>query len=344
MVKAIIKEIELRCSYLGQEEVNTIYFGGGTPSLLTKSEIQSIIKKIQDEFNVSLQPEITLEANPEDITSNYLNDITSLGINRISLGVQSFNEENLKLMNRAHNAAQSVESIKLIKASEINNFTVDFIYAIPSKNHDTWKKDLELLMKMDIPHVSCYSLTIEEKTVFGKWQKKGDFIAASEDFDTEQYEMLIETMFTNGYEQYEISNFCKNGYRSKHNSNYWNQVKYLGVGPGAHSFDGNSRQANYKNNGLYLKAINDNVIAGEIEILDSKTKINEWILTKLRTYDGLDLEQLILTLNYDLLVEQSEVIYKLIEQNAMILENNVLKLTKKGKLVADWIAGELFLD
>ncbi|RYZ89566.1 MAG: radical SAM family heme chaperone HemW, partial [Moraxellaceae bacterium] len=236
MVQAIAKEIELQKEYLKGQEVSTIYFGGGTPSLLLEEELHLLLNSLHRNFSIAQNPEITLEANPDDINPASLKNMAAAGINRLSIGIQSFHEPHLQLMNRAHNATEAANCVKLAQNAGFQNISIDLIYGVPAPDHDIWMRDLQKAFSLQVQHISSYALTIEPKTAFGRWAATGKFTGGTEDFVAEQFEILLEQMQANGFEQYEISNFCRPGFYSRHNSNYWRGVPYLGLGPSAHSF------------------------------------------------------------------------------------------------------------
>ena len=342
MVEAIALELKLNSTYLDGSTIETIYFGGGTPSVLQEFQLDAIIQAIQEHFPVSDDLEMTIETNPDDISESYLQALKRVGFNRTSLGIQSFHEPHLQLLNRSHNAEQARQALSLI-SEYFDNYTADLIYGIPAADHHIWHTDIEMMLQFAPTHLSCYSLTIEEKTVFGNWVNKGKFVEASEDFTAEQLEYLMDKLISSGYEHYEISNFCKPGYASRHNSNYWEGVPYLGVGPGAHSFNGRSRQYNISNNALYLKTIQKQKIPATIETLTIEDQINERIMTGLRTAKGLDVKQLQECFQYDLIKDQNDAIEKFMAEGILNLEDGRLRLTTKGKFLADRITEELFL-
>ncbi len=343
MVAAICSEIKLQKEYLKNEKIDSIYFGGGTPSLLDESQINSIIKSIHQHYSINDKAEITLEANPDDISQQKLEMFRNSGINRISLGIQSFNSDILKWMNRAHHSKQAVESLQLIKDSKFDNYSVDLIYGVPISTHEQWHKDLLQLISYHPPHISSYCLTIEPSTVFGKWQKQGKLSEASEDYSADQFNELVEVLIINGYQHYEISNFALPGKESKHNSSYWQQKKYLGIGPGAHSYNGNSRQYNIANNSKYLKAIKSGVGLFEKETLSLSDQINEYLMTSLRTSAGCSLAYLSNQYHYDLMKSRKATIEQWKAQELCVLIDNQLILTQKGMLLADKLASDLFL-
>ncbi|WP_375579923.1 radical SAM family heme chaperone HemW [Marivirga tractuosa] len=343
MVEAICKEIELQQNYLEGEIVNSIYFGGGTPSVLEESHLKSILNKLKQHNVIASDAEITFEANPDDITAEKLQMLFQNGINRLSVGIQSFDEEILKWMNRAHNSKEAFQCLEWIKESEFNNFSLDLIYGIPIATHEIWEKDLKTLVDFQPPHISSYCLTIEPDTVFGRWQQKGKLTEASEDYASEQFLYLAEYLQKSAYEHYEVSNFAKDGFYSKHNSSYWQQKPYLGIGPSAHSYDGKNRQFNISNNAKYLKAIQKNEIPAEMDLLTTEDRINEYLMTSLRTSMGCDLQYLKNELNYDLIKNAKPLIEQWKSSGLCILAGHHLKLTLKGRLLADKLASDLFL-
>lgn len=343
-IQAIARELELRRDYLQNQEVKTIYFGGGTPSLLTQAELQLLLQTIKDSFIVSEDAEITLEANPDDLKPEKLQELRAAGINRLSIGLQSFHEPHLRLMNRAHNATESLQCVKDAQAAGFDNITVDLIYGIPAPDHSIWLNDLETLFSLNVQHVSCYALTIEPDTALGRWSKKGKFKPSEDDFTAQQFELLLEQMRRNGFVQYEISNFCQPGFESRHNSNYWRGVHYLGVGPSAHSFNGHSRQYNVANNRKYTAAISESIIPAEIEELTLADQANDYLLTTLRTTWGCDLALLRDKYAYDVQASHGVYLQELQQKDLARIADNVLYLTDKGKLLADQITLDLMLE
>lgn len=343
MVEAIIKEIELQQDYLEGEVIESIYFGGGTPSVMNQNQLHSILNTLRKYHTISSEVEITFEANPDDITPEKLSILFQNGINRLSVGIQSFSEEILKWMNRAHNSKEAFQCLDWIKESEINNFSLDLIYGIPISTHETWEKDLRTLVEFEPPHISSYCLTIEPNTVFGRWQQKGKLNEASEDYASEQFYHLAEYLRSSGYEHYEVSNFGKKGFHSKHNSSYWQQKPYLGLGPSAHSYNGVNRQFNISNNSKYLKALQKNEIPAELDLLTNEDRINEYLMTSLRTSTGCNLQYLKNELGYDLMKNAKAQIEQWQKSELCIFEGDYLKLTLKGRLLADKLASDLFL-
>ena len=343
MIAALLKEIDIQRNYLGNETIETIYFGGGTPSLLTISELKSILDHLKNSFAISPNTEITLEANPDDVSEQIAKEWNQSGINRLSLGIQSFFEEDLKWMNRAHNAEQAMSSLRLA-TRYFNNITIDLIYGTPSLTDEKWRQNVEQVLSFDIPHISNYALTVEPKTPLQKMIREGKAENISPDKQSEQFLLLMQWLEEAGYEHYEISNFAKPGFRSKHNSSYWQGKKYLGIGPSAHSFDGESRQWNIANNNIYINSLKTNILSFEKEGLTEKQKMNEYIMTSLRTKEGLDLSALERNFKKEKREEVLIAAKKYIQTGKLILsDSSHLVLTKEGKLFADGIASDLFM-
>ncbi len=342
MVDAIIKEIQLSTSIETQEQVSTLYFGGGTPSILTTEELKRIINTVKERFILTGGAEITIEANPDDINQRSLKEWTSLGINRLSIGIQSFVEEELKWMNRVHTASESLTCINLVRDAGIDNFSVDLIYGSPVLNDDDWQRNMETITGKNIPHISCYALTVEPRTALDKMIN----LHRKEPIDPEKqarhFFQLVAHMEQAGYEHYEISNFAKPGYRSRHNSSYWSGETYYGFGPAAHSFNGSKRKWNLANNALYIQSLEKGIIPFEEETLTETQRLNEYIMTALRTMEGLDLTLVNSRFGQakgNTLLTGS---YKYAETGKLTLLNNRLILTSEGKLFADGIAADLF--
>jgi oxygen-independent coproporphyrinogen-3 oxidase len=346
-VEALVKEMALRQTYLPDPSapLETIYFGGGTPSLLTAEELGQIFSAIQANFQVAPHAEITLEANPDDLTAEKLAVLAASPVNRLSIGLQSFHEPHLRLMNRAHSALESGQAVRQAQAAGFENISVDLIYGVPAVGHAIWEEDLAQLFALNVPHVSAYALTIEPDTAFGRRLKKGTFVAPPEEFVAQQFEILLAQLRAHGYEQYEISNFCQPGRESRHNSNYWRGVPYLGLGPSAHSFDGRSRQYAVANNPQYVAAVLERgEVPATTEHLSPLDQANEYLLTTLRTSRGCDLRYLRDALGLNLLADRAEYLNSLLAQDMATLDNDVLRLTDAGKLLADHITLELFAD
>jgi oxygen-independent coproporphyrinogen III oxidase len=343
LINSINKEIILSKDFIRDTKIETIYIGGGTPSLLSVEELQSIFNTIQQKFEITTNAEITLEANPDDINKILLEQWKTVGINRLSVGLQSFNEAELKWMNRAHNAAQSLQCLDAIAAAGFTNYSVDLIYGSPLQTDEDLKNNFAIVAQKNIPHISCYALTVENGTVLNKLIKEKKSPNVNTDKQAEQFQFLLEMMEANGYEQYEISNFSKKGFRSKHNSSYWQSKPYFGFGPSAHSFDGiKKRRWNVSNNSLYIQSLEKNIIPYEEEILTDNDLVNEYVMTSLRTIEGINLE--IVTEKFG--IENKERILlgaeKYLKQGKMVYQNAALQLTKEGKFFADGIAGDLF--
>lgn len=341
MIQAILTELELRKDYISSNDVATIYFGGGTPSLLKKEELRRIIAKINQKYRLKDVLEISLEANPDDITEENLNVWKNLGINRLSIGLQSFKESDLKWMNRAHTVEESNQCISLAQKAGFNNLTVDLMYGLPDLTMTEWKAHIQKLIDLDIAHISAYCLTVEKNTVLDNWVNKGKIKPPVEDVQSEQFLMLLTMLEENGFEQYEISNFCKEGAESIHNSNYWKGEHYVGIGPSAHSFNGTSRSWNVSNNSKYIKAIQSGEKFSEVERLSSVDQFNEYLLTGLRTKYGVELKRL--EQFHPTSIEFKTKLNSFIDKDWCLLQNQLLTLTKEGKLMADYIASELFI-
>ena len=338
---ALLNEIDLQKNYLNSETVHTIYFGGGTPSLLEANECNAILQKLKESFSMDSEVEVTLEANPDDITVDKLIAWQNSGINRLSIGVQSFFDEDLSWMNRAHTAKQSISSLELAK-NYFNNITIDLIYGTPTLNDKKWKENINKAIELTIPHLSCYALTVEPKTALQKLIADKKFIDVNPSDQARQFLLLMEWMETSGYEHYEISNFALSGKRSKHNSSYWQGTPYLGLGPSAHSYNNSSRQWNIANNALYIQSLKKNELNVELEILTPTQVQNEYIMTSLRTMEGLDNNYI---RNHFGLQEEHRIekaAQHFIQQQLLEKKENSFILTKKGKLFADGIAADLF--
>jgi oxygen-independent coproporphyrinogen-3 oxidase len=346
LVEAIGQELALRKDYLGPDAVlDTIYFGGGTPSLLTAAELDFILEEIHRHFQVAEGAEITLEANPDDLTALKVRELAASPINRLSIGLQSFHEPHLRLMNRAHSAVESETAVRLAQDAGFENISVDLIYGVPAPDHSIWEQDMARAFALQVPHLSCYALTIEPGTVFGHQLKKGTFKAPPDEFVAQQFELLLTQMRTHGYQQYEISNFCQPGRESRHNSAYWRGVPYLGLGPSAHSFNGSSRQYTVANNPQYVAAVLERQqVPATVEILSPTNRANEYLMTSLRTAQGCDLRHLREHLGVDLLGTHAAYLQQLQATGQATIRQEVLQLTDQGKLLADQITLELFQE
>jgi len=341
MVLAIANELKLRKREFENETIETIYFGGGTPSVLELDEINFLIRTVYENYSVSETPEITLEANPDDLTEELIIELSQTNVNRLSIGIQSFFEDDLKLMNRAHNSAEAKKCLE-IATKYFDNISLDLIYGIPGMSSDIWKKNIEIAMSFGIPHISSYALTVEPKTALYKLIQTGKIGEPNDDVAQEHFSILVEQLETNGFIHYELSNFGKENYFSKNNSSYWLGKKYIGIGPSAHSYNGISRSWNVSNNSLYIKALQNNQLPNEVEILSITDRYNEYVMTGLRTIWGVSLEKIKTEFGImyaDYLMNQVE---KFLNDDLVYIENNILKPTKKGKFLTDGIASDLF--
>lgn len=339
MIATIGKEIELRKEELKHVKIASIYFGGGTPSILNAQELNALLQKIHFNFNVDASAEITLEANPDDITVQQLTVWKNVGINRLSIGLQSFKSSDLKWMNRAHTVDDALSCVQLAKKFDFNEISVDLIYGLPDLTYSEWQNHIERVIEMDVQHISAYCLTVEEKTVLSKLVKAKNIIPAGEDAQSDQFLLLSEQLKKAGFLHYEISNFSKPGHEAVHNSNYWKGISYMGVGPSAHSFNGNYRRWNISNNSQYLKKFESNTYF-EFEVLTKNDQWNEIIMTGLRTSLGVSIDQLssIIPLDDDF----QQTLHTLEMEGLVELNNSQLHLTEKGRLQADYIASEFF--
>ncbi len=341
LVTALVMELQLRKNEL-KTPIETIYFGGGTPSLLTIDEIQLLLKTITNNYIVVENPEITLEANPDDLSEEKIIDLSKTPINRLSIGVQSFFEDDLQLMNRAHNA-QEVEKCLTIATPYFDNITIDLIYGIPNMSNQKWEANIDKALAFGINHVSSYALTVEPKTAYANFIKKGELDAPKDEVSQQHFEILVQKLKEHNFVHYELSNFGKSNYFSKHNTSYWLGKHYLGIGPSAHSFNGTTRSWNISNNAQYIKVINSKTLPLTTEILSENDQFNEYIMTGLRTMFGVSLEKVEKDFGVkfkDYLMQSAA---KFIAQNLLIIENNILKTTPKGKFLCDGIAADLFL-
>ena len=341
MVLAIANELKLRKSEFENETIETIYFGGGTPSVLELDEINFLINAVYENYSVSETPEITLEANPDDLIEERIIELSQTKINRLSIGIQSFFEDDLRLMNRAHNSAEAKKCLE-IATQYFDNISLDLIYGIPGMSNDIWKKNIEIALSFGIPHISSYALTVEPKTALHKLIQTGKIGKPNDDVAQEHFSILVEQLEANGFIHYELSNFGKDNYFSKNNSSYWLGKKYLGIGPSAHSYDGISRSWNVSNNSLYIKALQENQLPNEVEILSITDRYNEYIMTGLRTIWGVSLDRIekdFGSIYSDYLMKQ---VQKFLNDDLVFIAENVLKPTKKGKFLTDGIASDLF--
>ncbi len=343
-MEAMLQEIVLRASYLEDKKVDSIYFGGGTPSILQAKEIDRLIGHVAKYFEISSGAEITLEANPDDLDKKKVQDLRNTEINRFSIGIQSFFEEDLIWMNRAHNAEEAKSSIMRVQDAGFENITCDLIYGFPLLTNLKWKSNMKQLIELEVPHISSYSMTVEKKTALAHMINKGSTPALNEEQSAEQMLMLIETLLSSGYEHYEISNFAKPDSYARHNSNYWKGKPYLGIGPSAHSFNGTSRSWNIANNALYIKGILAKELPLETEQLSKNDRFNEYVMTSLRTKWGIDQEYVKKEFGDDYLNSIKSNIEEYIHDRFVgISEDGKIILNPSGKLIADQIASELFI-
>ncbi len=342
MIAALQKELILRKDEFKDEIVETIYFGGGTPSVLSSEEINSIIDEVYANYQVVADPEITLEANPDDLSKEKIVQLADSRINRLSIGIQSFFEEDLKMMNRAHTSIEATESLSLA-TRHFDNISIDLIYGIPGMSNERWEENIEKALSFSIPHISSYALTVEPKTALANFIKKGIIKNVDDAVAQEHFNILLDKMEEAGFESYEISNFGKPGYFSKNNTAYWQQKKYIGIGPSAHSFDGVKRGWNINSNPKYIKSISNNELPSEIEVLSKTDKYNEYVMTGLRTIWGVSLSRIENEFGqkyHIYLLEQAD---KYINEQLLYIDDDILLATKKGRFLADGIASHLFM-
>lgn len=341
LVKMIEKELVLRKNEIS-EPIETIYFGGGTPSLLNQSELDFIFNSIYKNFNVNSDSEITIETNPDDLTHSKIKEFKSFPINRFSIGIQSFFDEDLKLMNRAHNADEAIKSVKIAQDNGFENITIDLIYGGQTTSDEMWKTNLETALGLNVPHISSYALTVEPKTALDHQIEKGKIAYIDDTKQEQHFRMLCETLAANNFIQYEISNFGKEGFFSQHNSNYWKGKPYLGIGPSAHSFDGKNRNWNIANNSIYIKNLKQNKIPNEVELLSENERFNEIMMIGLRTIYGIDLIKIQQDFPQEFHTDLLNEIQHYLKEELIQQHENILTLTDKGKFLADGIASSLF--
>lgn len=344
MLAAIKKEIFLRKDELKNKTLQSLYFGGGTPSILSGDEIKALIDGVLQYFDFAKDIEITLEANPDDLNNQFLKALSNSPVNRLSIGTQSFFDEDLKLMNRAHNASEAEGSIKRAQDFGFENLSIDLIYGSPSSGFETWKENLNKTIALQVPHISSYALTVEPKTALNDWIQKGKVSNPREEEQNKEFYYLSDFLKDNGFEHYEISNFAKPGFYSKHNSAYWKYKEYLGIGPSAHSYDGNEiRSWNVANNSQYIKKISSNLLAKETEVLSQEDQFNEMMMIGLRTIWGVDLSQLKSKFSEKILEHFQKETQSKIEEGILMVENDHLKIPEKHWFMADGIASDLFI-
>lgn len=342
MVSALAQEIQLRNSESDDEVIETIYFGGGTPSVLSSEAINFLIETVFENYKVAENPEITIEANPDDLSEERIIALSNSKINRLSIGIQSFFEDDLQMMNRAHNSFEAKKSLAFA-TQYFDNISVDLIYGIPGMSNEKWQQNIEAALSFGIPHISSYALTVEPKTALKKLIQTGKIAEPQDDVAQQHFQILVETLEKNGFIHYELSNFGKENYFSKNNSAYWLGKKYIGIGPSAHSYNGISRSWNVSNNSIYLKSLAENMLPNESEILSLTDRYNEYIMTGLRTIWGVSLERIESEFGarfLDYLMQQSK---KFMDDGLLSVEDKILKTTPRGKFLADGIASDLFL-
>jgi oxygen-independent coproporphyrinogen III oxidase len=342
VMESILKEISLQKNYLGNEIIETIYLGGGTPSVLNSDELNEIFGTIYRYFKISDNVEITMEVNPDDLQPEYLKRLyRESPVKRLSIGIQSFRDEDLKKMNRRHTAQEAITAVRNSQAAGFSNINIDLIYGIPGLTMDGWKKNLEQALNMDIQHISAYHLTFEPKTVFWRYLSQGKIKPVKESLSIKQFEWLIQETAAHGFIHYEISNFAREGYLSKHNTNYWKQKKYLGIGPSAHSYNLTSRQWNIANNSKYTESLKNNLIPFEIEELGPETKYNDYLLTSLRTMWGADINHINKSIGEKYANHFLQHSVKFIDNGDMVRNGDTFILSLKGKFLSDYIISEL---
>lgn len=345
MVQMLVREMALRADYLPARQLSTIYFGGGTPSLLTPGQMADLFSAIDDHFTIAPDAEITLEANPDDLTPEKLNHLRDSPINRLSIGIQSFSETDLRFMNRAHTAQEALSVVSQARRAGFEQLTIDLIYGSPTTTDEVWLQNLDIAFALDIPHMSCYGLTVEARTALDHFIRTGKSVPVDDEQAARQYNLLVEQMVIHGYEQYEISNFARNGQYARHNTAYWQGIPYLGIGPSAHSFDGQSRQWNVAHNARYIQELQASEetypdCLFEREELDATTRYNEYIMTGLRTVWGVCTDQMEET--YRPYFEREA--QKHLHAGLMVKDGRRYYLSKAGKLLADRLAMDLFAD
>lgn len=340
-IDSLCHEMALQQDYLGKEPIHTVYFGGGTPSQLDTSDFEQIFQALSF-YNINPEiSEITLEANPDDITKEYLDDIKNLPFNRISLGIQSFKDTELKFLNRRHNAQSAIDAVKLCRNSGFNNISIDLIYGIPNQSIEIWRKNLQQATDLNVQHISAYHLIYEEGTNLHKQVESGEITPIDEDLSIQMFNLMIELLNHNGFEHYEISNFAKSGYRSKHNSSYWNGTNYLGLGASAHSYNGLSRQWNISSIEQYIKSIQNNEIPAEIENITPQIAYNDYIITRMRTREGINLKKLSELFGKEAKDRCLKQAQPHIQNGMIILEGDYLRLARQGIFISDGIMSDL---
>ena len=342
MILALAKEIEMRKSEFQDEIVETIYFGGGTPSILSIEDLRFLIDEVYRNYKVVENPEITVEANPDDLTDNRIIELSKNKVNRLSIGIQSFFEDDLKMMNRAHNVEEAKKCLETA-TQYFDNISIDLIYGVPEMSNEKWLQNIETALSFGVPHISSYALTVEPKTALHSFIQKGIIPQPDDEVAQEHFHILVDKLSENGFIHYELSNFGKENFFSKNNSSYWLGKKYIGIGPSAHSYDGKNRGWNVSNNSLYIKSIQENKLPIEIETLTKTDRYNEYIMTGLRTIWGVSLERIEQEFGKTYLDYLNKQAAKFIEDHLLFVDENILRTTKKGKFLSDGIASDLFL-
>jgi oxygen-independent coproporphyrinogen-3 oxidase len=342
MVLALANEMALRATEFKDEVVETIYFGGGTPSILEIDDLRFLIDEVYRNYTVAENPEITVEANPDDLTETRIIELSQNKINRLSIGIQSFFEDDLKLMNRAHNSAEAKKCLE-IATQYFDNISIDLIYGVPNMSNDKWLQNIETALSFNVTHISSYALTVEPKTALHSFIQKGIIPPPDDEVAQEHFHLLVDKLEENGFIHYELSNFGKSTYFSKNNSSYWLGKKYIGIGPSAHSYNGISRSWNISNNTLYLKSISENILPSETETLTKTDRYNEYVMTGLRTIWGVSLKRVETEFGKTYLDYLNKQSYNYIEDHLLFVDDNILRTTKIGKFLSDGIASDLFL-
>ena len=342
MVLALAKEIAMRKNEFKDEVVETIYFGGGTPSILTIDDLRYLIDAVFEHYKVVQNPEITVEANPDDLSEDRIVELSKNKVNRLSIGIQSFFEDDLKLMNRAHNSAEAKKCLE-IATQYFDNISIDLIYGVPEMSNEKWLQNVETALSFNVPHISSYALTVEPKTALYTFIQKGIIPQPEDEVAQEHFHLLVDKLEENGFIHYELSNFGKANYFSKNNSSYWLGKKYIGIGPSAHSYDGISRSWNVSNNTQYLKSIAENQLPSETETLTQTDRYNEYVMTGLRTIWGISLDRIEKEFGKSYLDYLNQQAAKYIDDHLLFVDDNILRTTKSGKFLSDGIASDLFL-
>jgi len=348
MVQALAKEIQLRSKPITHhplpitEPIETIYFGGGTPSILSIADLKFLIDEVYRNYKVVSTPEITVEANPDDLSYDTIRQLANSPVNRLSIGIQSFFEDDLKLMNRAHNVEEAKKCLE-IATQYFDNISIDLIYGIPNMSNEKWLQNIETALSFGVPHISSYALTVEPKTALHSFIQKGIIPPPDDEVAQAHFQILVDKLLENDFIHYELSNFGKENYFSKNNSSYWLGKKYIGIGPSAHSYDGKNRGWNVSNNALYIKSIQENKLPIEIETLTKTDRYNEYIMTGLRTIWGVSLDRIEEEFGKTYLDYLNQQAAKFIEDHLLFLDENILRTTKNGKFLCDGIASDLFL-